>query len=287
MLKIVADSSMDMPAGWDKKYGIDILPINIQFGNQTFRQGIDITAGKFYQMINENKIIPHTSLPSPSQIVEFYKRIAQKGESILSIHVGSKMSGTYDVVRSASQELAGELNVYPFDSGNGSAGLAYMCKEARLLSKAGVNLRAIISRLEEIREQITVVFAIDNLEFARMNGRVSALQERVVSLLRIKPIIILKDGLLEIAERVRTRKKSIERIVDLVYNRIGTQKVNVAIVHAQNPDSAGVLLNLVKEKLKIEESIVTDLSISVAANLGPGTVGIIAYPVGKMGLESE
>ena len=278
---------MDMPAGWDKKYGIDILPINIQFGNNTFRQGIDITAEKFYQMIYESKIIPHTSLPSPRQIVEFYKRIAQKGESILSIHVGSKMSGTYDVVSSASQELSGEIDVYPFDSGNGSAGLAYMCKEARLLSRAGANIKAIINRLEEIREQITVVFAIDNLEFARMNGRVSALQERVVSLLRIKPIIILKDGLLEIAERVRTRKKSIERIVDLVYRRIGNQKVNIAIVHAQNPDSAGVLLNLIREKLKIEEYIVTDLSISVAANLGPGTVGIIAYPVGKMGLESE
>ena len=278
---------MDMPAGWDKKYEIDILPINIQFGNTTFRQGIDITAEKFYQMIYESKIIPHTSLPSPRQIVEFYKRIAQKGESILSIHVGSKMSGTYDVVSSASQELSGEIDVYPFDSGNGSAGLAYMCKEARLLSRAGANIKAIINRLEEIREQITVVFAIDNLEFARMNGRVSALQERVVSLLRIKPIIILKDGLLEIAERVRTRKKSIERIVDLVYKRIGNQKVNIAIVHAQNPDSAGVLLNLIREKLKIEEYIVTDLSISVAANLGPGTVGIIAYPVGKMGLESE
>jgi len=278
---------MDMPAGWDKKYEIDILPINIQFGNKTFRQGIDITAEKFYQMIYESKIIPHTSLPSPRQIVEFYKRIAQKGESILSIHVGSKMSGTYDVVSSASQELSGEIDVYPFDSGNGSAGLAYMCKEARLLSRAGANIKAIINRLEEIREQITVVFAIDNLEFARMNGRVSALQERVVSLLRIKPIIILKDGLLEIVERVRTRKKSIERIVDLVYKRIGNQKVNIAIVHAQNPDSAGVLLNLIREKLKIEEYIVTDLSISVAANLGPGTVGIIAYPVGKMGLESE
>ena len=107
MLKIVSDSSMDMPIGWDKNYEIDILPINIQFGNKTFRQGIDITAEKFYQMIYESKTIPHTSLPSPRQIVEFYKRIAQKGESILSSHVGSKMSGTYDVVRSASQELAG------------------------------------------------------------------------------------------------------------------------------------------------------------------------------------
>lgn len=287
MLKIVADSSMDMPTDWDKKYEIDILPVNIQFGTKSFRQGIDITATKFYQMINETKIIPHTSLPSPAQIVEFYKSIAQKGESILSIHVGSKMSGTYDVVRSASAELAGELDVHPFDSGNGSAGLAFMCKEARLLSNAGANIKSIISRLEEIRDQITVVFAIDNLEFARMNGRVSSLQEKVVSLLQIKPIIALRDGLLEIAERVRTRKKSIDRIVDLVYKRIGTQKVNIAIVHAQNPDTADVLLNLVREKLKIEEYIMTDLSISVAANLGPGTVGIIAYPVGKMGLEGK
>jgi DegV family protein with EDD domain len=287
MLKIVADSSMDMPADWDKKYEIDVLPVNIQFGDQTFRQGIDITATKFYKMINETKIIPHTSLPSPAQVVEYYKRIAQKGETILSIHVGSKMSGTYDVVRSASDELAGEIDVHPFDSGNGSAGLAFMCKEARLLSIAGANIKSIISRLEEIRDQITVVFAIDNLEFARMNGRVSALQERVVSLLRIKPIIVLRDGILEIAERVRTRKKSIDRIVDLIYKRIGTQKVNIAIVHAQNPDTANVLLNLVREKLKIEEYIMTDLSISVAANLGPGTVGIIAYPVGKMGLEGK
>jgi DegV family protein with EDD domain len=287
MLKIVADSSMDMPADWAKKYEIDVLPVNIQFGDQTFRQGIDITAAKFYQMINENKIIPHTSLPSPAQIVEFYKHIAKKGESILSIHIGSKMSGTYDIVRSASAELAGELNVYPFDSGNGSAGLAFMCREARLLSSAGANIKAIIKRLEEIRDQMTVVFAIDNLEFARMNGRVSALQERVVSLLRIKPIIVLRDGLLEIAEKVRTRKKSIDRIVDLVYKKMGTQKVNIAIVHAQNLDTAGVLLNLVRDKLKIEEYIMTDLSISVAANLGPGAVGIIAYPVGKMGLEGK
>ena len=102
------------------------------------------------------------------------------------------MSGTYDVVCSAAEELGREIYVYPFDSGNGSAGLAYMCKEARLLSRAGSNIKMIINRLEEIRDQITVVFAIDNLEFARMNGRVSALQERVISLLRIKPIIVFK-----------------------------------------------------------------------------------------------
>lgn len=278
MLKIVSDSSMDMPPGWDKKYLIDILPINIQFGNKSFRQGLDINAEKFYQLINELKIIPHTSLPSPSQIVNFYRSIAKKGESILSLHVASKMSGTYNAVKLAAQELAGELAIYPFDSGNGSAGLAFMCREARLLADRGANINEIITHLEEIRARITIVFALDSLEFARMNGRVSVLQERIVSILQIKPIIMLKDGLLDMAEKVRTRRKSIDRVIELVKKKIGDEKVNIAIVHARDLDTAKILLAKAKEKLNIKDCILTDLSISVAANLGPGTVGIVAYP---------
>lgn len=279
MLKIVSDSSMDMPAGWEKKYEINILPINIQFGTQTFRQGIDLSPEKFYQMVKGQKIIPHTSLPSPSQIAEFYKSIARKGEAILSLHVASKMSGTFNAVQLAAKELAGVMDIYPFDSGNGSAGLAFMCREARVLSRGGETIQTIIHRLEEIREQITIVFAIDNLEFARMNGRVSALQERIISILQIKPIIVLKDGLLEIAERVRTRKKSMERIIDLVKKRVGEQKVNIAVVHAQDIETARILFDRAREKFNVKDIIMTDLSISVAANLGPGTVGIVAYPV--------
>jgi DegV family protein with EDD domain len=279
MLKIVSDSSMDMPAGWEKKYEINILPINIQFGTQTFRQGIDLSTEKFYQMVKEYKVIPHTSLPSPSQIAEFYKSIARKGEAILSLHVASKMSGTFNAVQLAAEELAGEFEIYPFDSGNGSAGLAFMCREARVLSRKGGTIQTIINRLEEIREQITIVFAIDSLEFARMNGRISALQERIISILQIKPIIVLKDGLLEIAERVRTRKKSMERIVDLARKRVGEQKVNIAVVHAQDFETARILFDKAKEKFNVKDIIMTDLSISVAANLGPGTVGIVAYPI--------
>lgn len=278
MIKIVSDSSMDMPPGWDEKYQINILPINIQFGNQSFRQGLDINAEKFYQLINELKTIPHTSLPSPSQIVDFYRNIAKRGESIISLHVASKMSGTYNAVKLAAQELAGELAIYPFDSGNGSAGLAYMCREARILALRGASIKDIINHLEWIREKITIVFALDSLEFARMNGRVSALQEKIVSLLQIKPIIMLKDGLLDMADKVRTRRKSIDRIIELVKKKIGEEKVNIAIVHAQDFDTAKILLDKAKEKLNIKEYIVTDLSISVAANLGPGTVGIVAYP---------
>ena len=285
MLKIVSDSSMDMPKGWEKQYEINILPINIQFGTETYRQGIDITADRFYQIVKDQRMIPHTSLPSPNQIMEFYKHIAQKGESILSLHVASKMSGTFDAVRMAAKELAGELDIYPFNSGNGSAGLAFMCREARVMSRGGETIQGIIRRLEEIRAQITIVFAIDNVEFARMNGRINALQEKIISILQIKPIIVLKDGLLEIAERVRTRSKSIEKIMDLVKRRVGEQRVNIAIVHAQDIETARLLFDRAREKLNVAEIIMTDLSISVAANLGPGTVGIVAYPVdGKVNM---
>ncbi len=278
-LKIVSDSSVDMPKEWEKDFDIHILPINIQMGMETFRQGIDITAERFYQMISEKRIIPHTSLPSPMQIVEFYRKIAKKGDSILSLHVGSKLSGTYNVVRTAAQELAGEINIHPFDSGNGSAGLAFMCREARVLSRSGENVQSIIQRLEEIRRQVTIVFALDSLEFARLNGRVSALQEKIVSILQIKPIVVLKDGLLDIGEKVRTRGKSIDRIIELVKRRIGDEAVNIAVVHAQDLEMAKILLAKAKSKFNINEFIMTDLSISVAANLGPGTVGIVAYPV--------
>jgi DegV family protein with EDD domain len=278
-LKIVSDSSVDMPKEWEKDFDIHILPINIQMGMETFRQGIDITAERFYQMISEKKIIPHTSLPSPMQTVEFYRKIAKKGESILSLHVGSKLSGTYNVVRTAARELAGEINIHPFDSGNGSAGLAFMCREARMLSRSGESVQTIIQRLEEIRRQVTIVFALDNLEYARLNGRVSALQEIIVSILQIKPIVVLKDGLLDIGEKVRTRGKSIDRIIELVKRRIGDEVVNIAIVHAQDLDTAKILLAKAKSKFNVNEFIMTDLSISVAANLGPGTVGIVAYPI--------
>lgn len=280
MLKIVSDSAMDMPAEWGKKYDIDVLPLNIQFGTQTFRQGIDLSPEMFYQMVREQKIIPHTSLPSPSQIAEFYKSIAKNGESILSLHVASKLSGTYDVVRQAARELAGELEIIPFDSGNGSAGLAFMCREARILYRCGESIQGIILRLQEIKDQITIVFAIDDVEFARINGRISALQERIISILQIKPIIVLKDGLLEIAERVRTRSKSIDRIMELVKRRVGEQRVNIAVVHAQDLEIARLLYERARKMFNVKDIIMTDLSIAVAANLGPGTVGIVAYPVG-------
>ncbi len=279
MLRIVTDGAIDMPSGWARDYEIEVIPLYVRFGEDTYQPGVDIDGKKFYELVQKNSFVPKSSLPSPNQVIEFYKKVSQKGDEILSIHIASKMSGTFSVVQMAAKELVQDFVIHTFDSGAGSAALAFMCKEARVLNRSGASTSEIIKRLENIREKLTVIFTVENLEFARLSGRVNSFQTAITSMLRIKPIIILKDGLLQMAEKVRSRHKSIERIITLVKERVGNRLVNVAVVHAADPLTADWIVNRLREILNIKELITTELSIPVAANLGPGTVGIIAYPV--------
>lgn len=279
MLRIVTDGAADMPSEWQEKYGIDILPLRVRFGETTYVQGVDVTPENFYKLVQQKKSIPKSSLPSPLQVVEFYRGIARKGDQVLSIHIASKMSGTYATMESAARELAGELDITTFDSGAGSAALGIMCREARVLDWAGKSLQEIVRRLEYMRQAVTLIFTVDNLEFARLSGRINGIQAAISSLLKIKPIIVLKDGLLNMAEKVRTRQKALDRILERARERVGESNVILAVVHAADYETARELLAQAKQKFNISESFIADLSIPVAANLGPGTIGIVALPV--------
>jgi DegV family protein with EDD domain len=277
--KIVTDGAVDMPEGWEKEYDIHILPLWVHFGERVYTQGIDVGPENFYDLVRENRSMPKTSLPSLQQVVDFYREIATRGDDILSIHLGHKLSGTFSVIQAAAQELANELNVVPFDSGAGSAAMGWMCREARLWERSGAAMTEIVRRLEKIRQQLTLIFTVDNLEFAQLSGRVNSLQSTISSLLRIKPIIMLRDGLLFAGEKVRTRQKALDRILDCVGERVGKRRILMAVVHAADPMTAQVLVDKAKTLFNIKELIVTELSIPVAAHLGPGTVGIVAIPV--------
>lgn len=158
--------------------------------------------------------------------------------------------------------------------------LAYLCREARILDKAGATIQDILARLEFIRRKVTIIFTVDTLDFARLSGRVNKLQSSLSSLLKIKPIIALKEnGTLDIADKVRTRSRSIDKVLEMVRERVGDRKVNVAIVHARDLQTADALRVRVKKLLNVKDLITTELSISVAAHLGPKTVGVVAYPV--------
>lgn len=278
MLRIVTDGAADMPNDWENHFDINVVPINIHFGEKTYLQFRDLGNDGFYEMVEETHKIPKTSQPSPHQFTEFYRRIAQPGDTILSVHVTSKLSGTFDSALAAARDLAGQYNIIPFDSACGSAGIGMMCRAARLMDQAGEPIWQTVKRLESIREKISITLALDTLKYARMSGRVGTLQAALASALNVKPIITLQQGMLQMTERVRTRSASLDRIIKIVREKFGDSPLNMAVVHAQDKGSADLLQKKVKESFTLNELIVTDLSISVAANLGPGTVGIVAYP---------
>jgi DegV family protein with EDD domain len=281
MLHIVTDGAADMPAGWEKEYDIHVIPINIHFGEKTYLQGVDLSNEDFYRQVEESGKIPKTSQPSPFQFKTFYEGLAKAGDTILSLHVTSKLSGTFESAVAAARELAGKFNIIPFDSGAGSAALGMMCRDARLMERAGAAAEQIVERMYRIRRSVQIVLTVDKLDYARMSGRVGTLQAALASALNVKPIIVLKEGLLDMAERVRTRGKAISRVLEMLHNRFEKEPVHVAVVHASDPEAAQTLFERARKVFNARELFITELSVAVAANLGPGTVGLIIYPAGE------
>ena len=280
MLKIVTDGAADMPPEWEKEFDIDVIPINILFGEKTYLQYVDIDNAGFYRMVDETKTIPKTSQPSPHQFAEFYKKIAKKGDVIISIHVTSKLSGTYASAVQAAEDVKGLFQVLPVDSMVGSVAIGFMCREARKMDRAGKSPEQIVNKLMGIREHVRAFFTLDTLEYAKMSGRVGAVQAAMASIMNVKPIALLKDGVLNIAERVRTRKASIARIIAMAEAEFGKTPVYLGVLQANDRPSGEALMAEAKEHFNVVgEPVLTDLSISVAANLGPGTVGLVSYPV--------
>jgi len=278
MLRIVTDGAADILPEWAKEYGIDMIPVNILFGEKSYLQGEELDNEGFYKLVDESKRIPKTSQPSPHQFVEFYRKIAQKGDTILSIHITAKLSGTYASAIAAAEELKDEFTVIPIDSACGSLGIGMMCREARKLERAGKSADEIAKYIEGIKSSVRVILTLDTLEYAKMSGRVKTLQAALASLLNVKPIAILRDGDLNMAERVRTRRAALDRVIEIGKEEFGDKSVYLAVVHARDVKSGQSLLDDAKSHFNCVETMIGELSISIAANLGPGTVGLILYP---------
>ncbi|RJP48599.1 MAG: DegV family protein [Anaerolineaceae bacterium] len=278
MLRIVTDGAADILPEWEKEYGIDMIPVNILFGEKSYLQGVELDNEGFYKLVDESKRIPKTSQPSPHQFVEFYRKVAQKGDTILSIHITAKLSGTYASAVSAAEELKGEFNVIPIDSASGSLGIGLMCREARKMERAGKSIDEIVKYVENVKNNVRVVLTLDTLEYAKMSGRVKTLQAALASLLNVKPIAVLRNGDLNMTEKVRTRKASLDRVIEIMKEEYGSKPVYLAVIHARDIKSGRALLEDAKSHFNCKETMLGELSISIAANLGPGTVGLILYP---------
>jgi DegV family protein with EDD domain len=278
-MRIVMDDAGDISADLVKKHNIHIMPINIMFGTEEFLSGVTMDHAAFYKKVKSvgNHNFPKTSQPTPYQFVEAYKEILVTGETeIYTITVSQKLSGTYASVEAARQELAGQANFYLFDSKAGSAAMGYLAVEAARMAEAGATGDEITRRLEKLRDNLIVVFVIDSLEFAVKGGRVSGLQATFANLLNIKPIMTLDDGLIVPAGKVRTFKKALNYIVDSVKEKANGRPLKLAVIHGGTPEAGEALLAQAKANLNVTETMLADMAIAVAINLGPGALGIAA-----------
>ena len=282
MIKIVTDTTCDLPPAMVEEYDITMVPINIQFGTENYHEGVDIDRELFYRKIEEMGIIPTTSQPSVGELAEVYRRLAREegADIIISPHVTGKLSGTYQSARMATEEVADEVKVYPYDSLAGSAALGFMCVEASRMGRAGKSAEEIISRLEEIRSRVNVILVLETLEYSRKSGRVGGLRAALASLLNVKPVVYLEDGLLAVLENVRTRKRSLDRLLEIVEEKVGTEDpVNLGVIHARAPDVGQEMLSRAERRLNCQEAFVLDLCASLTVHFGPGTIGACFYKV--------
>lgn len=280
-MQIVMDDTGDIPMDLVEKYNIRIIPINIMFGTEQFLSGVELDHTAFYEKTKTVTAdnFPKTSQPTPFQFVELYKEIFATGETeILTITVSEKLSGTYASVVQARKELEGQGTIHLFDSQAGAAAQGYIALEAARMAHEGAAIDTILPALEKLRETMSVVFTIDSLEYAVKGGRVSSMKSLMASLLNIKPILRLDDGLIVEAGRVRTRKRALDHIVDVIHQDMGNQPIRLIIMHANAADDAAILQEKARAKLNIAEELFTDISIPVAINLGPGALGLVALP---------
>lgn len=287
MIKIVTDTTCDLPPAWFERYHITVLPMNIQFGLDTFREGLDIEPETFYRRIQAEKELPTTSQPAVGQFRQTYERLAADGSEILSIHLTSKLSGTWQAAMLAAAQLQNKIKVHVLDSLTSSVGLGLMIHEAAHLVQTGLPAPAIVSRLEARRSQIHVFIMLKDLRYARMSGRVGRLRETLVSLLNVKPIIGVADGALIPLDRVHGQKKGLERMLTLATEMVGQTPVSVGMVQALAQTEAERLLGQLQAGLNCRLSFITDLSLSLAVHFGPGTIGFATYPAAQFGVYTE
>ncbi|MBM3121571.1 MAG: DegV family protein [Chloroflexi bacterium] len=273
MLRVITDTTCNLPPELIAAHHIPTAPIAIQFGEQGYDEFINLDRDLFYRRIQETGTIPTTSQPSPAWFAEQYRLAAQARLPVLVITVTSKHSGTHHSALLA-RSLVPEADVEVFDSASISLGTGWMVLEAAEMAARGATRSAILQRLGAIRRNSHLYLTPATLKYLQMSGRVGKLQGALASVLDVKPIIILQDGVLEARENVRTRTKALERLVALAQAAAGSAPVRMGIVHARAPEEGRKLLEMVTARLNCEAVLMEDLVPSLAVHGGPGVLGL-------------
>jgi len=275
-VRIVTDSTCDLPAETITRYGICVVPLYINVGRQGFLDGIDISREEFYQKLPAFSEHPTTAVPSPQKFRAMYNTLADEGATeVISIHISVALSAMVNVARVAAQEIT-SVPVTVFDSRQLSLGMGFMVEKAAQLAEAGNSADEILVVLNDQIKRSHVFAALDTLEFMRRSGRINRLMANVGGLLQIKPILTMYDGNPG-TERVRTRENAKKRLLEML-GEVGALE-RLAIVHTHAPGRVSELRNQAASMLPGSDFIVADITPVIGVHIGPGAYGFAA--VGK------
>ena len=277
-IKIVTDSTAYLPEAMVRQHDIRVVPLCVHFGDKVFKEGVELSIEGFYTRLREAPELPSTSQPSAGEFHEVFKELADQGHQILVMTISSKLSGTWNSAMAAKEMLA-EADITVFDSLSTSIGLHLMIEAALEALENGAGLEEVLALVEGIRDKIHVLFVVDTLEYLAKGGRIGNAKAFLGTLLKVKPILVLKDGAIEPLEQVRSKRKAETRLLDLIEESLdgGAPQARVGVTHALVPQEAQAVSQELMDRLGCQEPVMAEVGPVIGTHTGPGVVGVAAY----------
>ena len=271
-VRVVTDSAADLPPDLIKKLGITVVPLSVHFGEEVYQDGVDITPEEFFRKMSTGPVLPSTSLPSAGTFAETYRKLAREADGIVSIHLSSSLSGTYNAARLGSEEAQAACPVMVFDTRTASLAEGLIVVVAAEAAQAGASLEEVSTVVQDAITRAWVVFTLDTLEYLYKGGRIGKAQAFLGALLNIKPVLRVQDGEILPVERARSKAQAVERLCQMVE---GLPRIDrLAVAHSADDQEVESLLDRLSALHPRERIVVRRLGATVGTYTGPGTLGI-------------
>lgn len=271
---IITDSTAYIPSDVREKHDIQMIPLNVIFKNESFKEEIDISTDAFYKRVRESGELPTTSQPAIGLIVEELEKLSDTYDEAVMITLSSEISGTYQSAVSAA-EMVDSIELHVFDSEISCMLQGFYVLEAAKLAKQGANATEIVQRLTALHAGVDAYFMVDDLNNLHRGGRLNAAQLVVGNLLQVKPVLRFENKRIVPYEKVRTRKKAIKRILELLDENVrDAKKVSITVIHANREEEAQQLTSQIREKYPQAELVISYFGPVIGTHLGEGSIGI-------------
>ncbi|MBM3134216.1 MAG: DegV family protein [Chloroflexi bacterium] len=275
-IAIVTDSSAYLPADLVERYGIHVMPLKVAFGQTVYRDCVDITEEEFYHKLAQAKELPVTSQPSAGEFLVFYQEVARQAQGIVSIHISGALSGTYNSAMTA-RDMLPDVPIEVVDSRSASMGQGFLALAAARAAEEGQGLSEIATLTRDLVPRLNVIFVLDTLKYLHKGGRIGGAQALMGSMLAIKPLLHLHEGRVEPLEKVRSRGKAVQRLVEIMAERLQGQPARVAILHSASRQEAEALRAEIAARFPCRELLLSGVSPVIGTHTGPGCLGLAFY----------